>query len=150
MIRTFFPAKGGRSRSSGRYIRHPRNECALFRKVIRPKSAPRRGGSQQKYKKPQLSMMLANGDGCPIVLAGIGAWRHFDSPGLASRRALRCIAEEGVQLSNGDTPWPRLRPRTCSSGSLRSPKVSALAADCIRFASYIFVKKYTTLRQRNI
>src|SRR5229473_2781946 len=75
MRRTFLSARAGRPRSGGgRYIRHSRNERALFGKVIRPKSAPSRVGSQQKYEKPRAAARgfwvflccLATGGGCPF------------------------------------------------------------------------------------
>src|SRR5713226_7457511 len=52
MRRTFLSARTGRPRSGGgRYIRYPRNERALFRKVIRPKSAPSWSWSQERNRK---------------------------------------------------------------------------------------------------
>jgi hypothetical protein len=38
------------------------------------------------------------------------------------------LQNKATQLTNGDTPSPKPRQRTCSFGSLRSPRVSALAA----------------------
>jgi len=47
----------------------------LFGEAIRAKCAPRRGGSQHKYRKPRSGIGAFGYFGCLT-----GAWRHFDSP----------------------------------------------------------------------
>jgi hypothetical protein len=70
---------------------------------------------------------------CPlrILLLALGALAIHRS-GLeaalfqpALHLVFRCAADEGIQLTNIDTPWPRPQQRTCSSNNARFPRVSA-------------------------